>query len=160
MTVLSELIVNGTELADLFGVSSASITQLVDAGTIARLPGKKYQVRDCTRSYALHLRKGASGRKVGRTAKDASLEEGARYKALQCEIAEIRLATERAHVVPIDQVRATWLRNAAVFRSAVLSLPDRVAAALSLSATDTKEVARVVDALLAEIAVERVTDGT
>ncbi len=62
--------------------------------------------------------------------------------------------------MPIDQVRATWLRNAAVFRSAVLSLPDRVAAALSLSATDTKEVARVVDALLAEIAVERVTDGT
>ena len=45
MTILSELIVNRTEIADLFGVSSASITQLVDAGTIARLPGKKYQVR-------------------------------------------------------------------------------------------------------------------
>ena len=160
MTILSELIVGSAELADLFGVSRTTIADLVEAGTITNLPGKKYQVRDCTRSYALHLRKGASSRRPGRTAKDASLEEGARYKALQCEIAEIRLATERAHVVSIDQVRTTWLRNAAVFRSAVLSLPDRVAAALTLSAADTKEVARVVDALLAEIAAERISDGT
>ena len=159
---LSDLILNTTELADLFAMTPRMVGHLVDAGTIPRLPGKqgRFPAREATRSYVMHLRKGAAGRSEHKSAKEASLEENARYKALQCEIAEIKLQNERALVVPVDQVRAAWLRNAAVFRSAVLSLPDRLAAALSLSRADTKEAARLVDALLAEIAAEGIGDGT
>lgn len=122
MSNLTEIIVGPTELADLFGVTPRMISQLVTAGTIARLPGKgsKFNVRDCMRGYTLHLRKAAAGRATGRTAKEASLEESTKLKAVQREIAEIKLQNERALAVPVDQVRAAWLRNAAVFRSAVL----------------------------------------
>ena len=51
MSALSEIVVGPTELADLFAVTPRMISHLVDAGTIARLPGKgsKFNVRDVTR---------------------------------------------------------------------------------------------------------------
>ena len=126
-------------LAELFGVSKRTISDLAKRGMVVRAGGG-YALADSVRRYCSHLRELAIGR-GGESAIASATAERARLANAQAELVETKGRKLRGELVDAAEVEAEWsgvLRNV---RAGCLAIPSRVQQRLPhLTAHDVVEI--------------------
>ena len=137
-------------LADMFGVTIRTITDLAKRGIIVRA-GRGYALRASVRGYCDHLRKLATGR-GGDQAIASATAERARLAREQADHVAIKNAVARREFVPAAEVEAEWSGILRTVRAGMLVVPSRAAQRLPhLTAHDVSEIDQEVRAALTEI---------
>ncbi|MFT4913333.1 MAG: phage terminase Nu1 subunit (DNA packaging protein) [Brevundimonas sp.] len=140
--------VTEAHLADLLGLTSRRVRDLVSDGVIPKAAPGRFDARLATRAYCEWLRDKAS---KGRGSQDpAYREERTRLAKQQADKAELANAAQRRELLPAAEVLNAWsliLRNV---RAEIMAVPSRVQAKLpGLSRTDVAEIDREIrDALI------------
>ena len=143
----SGALISEAELADLFGLSSGRIRQLVADGVIQKT-GRRFDRRDCTRSYTAWLRDKASR---GVVVNDELKAEKIRQAREAADKLAIQNAASRGELLPAAEVLSTWAGIIRDLRAAMLSVPSRVAAARGhLTKSDIAAVDAEIRLVLAE----------
>lgn len=129
------------QLANLLGLTSRRVRDLVSDGVIPRVAPARFDARAATRAYCEWLREKASR---GKGSQDpAYREERTRLSRHQADKAELANATLRRELIPAAEVENTWsliLRNV---RAEMLAVPSRVQARLAgLSRSDVAVIDR------------------
>lgn len=140
-------------LADLFGVSGRTITDLASRGIIVR-SGKGYALTESVKSYCAHLRRLATGRGGEADIVSATAQRG-RLAMAQAEHVELKNAIARRDLVPAGEVEAEWSGILRTVRAGMLAAPSRVQQRLPhLSAHDVAEIDTEIRQVLGELGEE------
>ncbi len=138
------------DLCDLFDITPAMLTQLVQRGVVVRLGRNSYDLEQSTRNYVKHLRGVASGRGAGESALTLTGER-ARLARAQADAQELKNAALRGELVKADEVERRWsdiLRN---LRARILAVPSRLRGVLDLSPGQVQRIDRELRDALAEL---------
>jgi len=143
-----------SDLAVLFGVSTRTIKDLDQNGTLVRAPGRgRFETTASINGYLKRLRENAAGRasSTGRTLSD----ERAESERITRQIQEIKLAQLRGEVLTLDEVSTSWSAFAAAVKAAVLSIPGRARSTIPhLTAHDAEMMKQMCRDLLQDLAEE------
>ena len=112
-----------TALAELFGVSNRTISDLAKRGIIVRAR-RGYALADSVRRYCSHLRELATGR-GGESAIASATAERARLARIQADLAETKSRKLRGELVEASAVEAEWSGVLRGMRAGMLAVPSR-----------------------------------
>lgn len=132
-------IVTRNELMQWFDCSSTNITEMVNKGTIKKLPDGMFDLKDCTKSYITALREVASGREQT-DAKEMSLLANVALKREQTALAQLRVSREQAQVIPKNLAIAQFKYFFKLFRRIMMQLPADIRILLRLSVYDEEQI--------------------
>jgi len=113
--------VNGTELANVLGLSNMRITQLEDKGVISRNADKQFTLSEAVIGYIEMLRK-----KPSKT--DANYEAArARKMEAAADIEEMNAAKRKGELVEIDDVADIVQTEYGIVRQRLFAIPNKIA---------------------------------
>lgn len=142
------------DLAVLLGVSTRTIRDLDQSGTIVRASGRgRFETIPSINGYLKRLRENAAGRAstTGRTLSD----ERAESERITRQIQEIKLAQLRGEVLTLDEVSTSWSSFASAVKSAMLSVPGRARSTIPhLTAHDADVLRQICRDILQDLAEE------
>lgn len=142
--------VTAAALADLFGVTTRTITDLAKRGIIVRA-GRGYALTASVHGYCDHLRKLATGR-GGDQAIASATAERARLAREQADHIALKNAVARRKLVADADVETEWSGILRTVRAGMLAVPSRCQQRLpGLTAHDVSEIDREVRAALTEL---------
>ena len=138
-------------LAELFGVSKRTISDLALRGIIVRSE-RGYALAASVKGYCDHLRTLATGRGGDEKAIATATAERARLAKAQAEFVETKNAVARRELVSAAEVENEWSGILRTVRAAMLAVPSRCAQRLpGLNAHDVSEIDREVREVLTEV---------
>jgi phage terminase Nu1 subunit (DNA packaging protein) len=147
----SEATVSSTEIGELLGLSTKTISALATAGVLVRSGRGRYQLKKSIKGYCDHLRKSASGRG------SPTATERVRLVAAQADAAEHKAKALANSLLPAADVEAGWAGIVRAIRAALLALPSRVGAQVShLTPHDIVVIDDEVKAVLQELSTTEV----
>jgi len=119
----------GEQLGALLGISGRVVRELAQRGIIAKASRGAYPVADSIARYCAHLREQAAGR----SGNSNLTAERIRVAQATAEKIELQNAVARGEMVAVSDVRREWVTVATDLRAALLAIPARVSARVSLS---------------------------
>ncbi len=143
-------------IAQLFGISSRRVEQLVSDGIIERIKVKnevKFETIPTIQKYLKYLADKAHGRES--KSKEAELKEKKMnaeiaLKESQGELHRLRTEIAQGNYIAIEEVKADYSRFFIVFKNFALSIPSKLSGRLS-GAVDPVEVRSIENDLQKEI---------
>jgi phage terminase Nu1 subunit (DNA packaging protein) len=140
-----------TEIADLFGVSTRTITNWNALGWLVRT-GYKYDVEACVKGVTKALQAAAQGRSNDNKLVEQNVANRGRLAAAQARAVELRNAQAEGTLLQAADVEIRWGDVLASVRAGMLALPARAGMMLPhLTAFDISEIDREVRAVLSEM---------
>lgn len=124
-----------SELADVFGVTSRRVSQMVAEG-LPRLPKGGHDLADACRWYLDRLKNQVA------STRGALAQGRARLATAKASREELELAARRDELIDAAAVRTTVFNLARSARDAILSVPDRLAPIIT-GMDDAHEVHRL-----------------
>ncbi len=115
--------ISARDLADLFGVTLRTLTDLQAREIIVRAGQNGFDLREATRAYTSHLREGASARGTAGPGLTAERERLTREKADQ---EQLKNAKARGELLPAKEVELAWATVLRDLRAGFLALPGRI----------------------------------
>lgn len=122
MANLADMLVTDADLAELSGLSSRRIRQLVEAGRLTKTGRNRYQLSEVFMALVEELAGG-----------DKSAElTAARVRKVNADAdrAELELAKAKAEVAPISEMQSMWASRCVIIRQNMMQLPARVVSQL------------------------------
>lgn len=143
-------------IAQLFGISSRRVEQLVSDGIIERIKVKnevKFETIPTIQKYLKYLADKAHGRES--KSREAELKEKKMnaeiaLKESQGELHRLRTEIAQGNYIAIEEVKADYSRFFVVFKNFALSIPSKLSGRLS-GAVDPVEVRSIENDLQKEI---------
>tara|TARA_R110000782_G_scaffold30776_1_gene76345 strand:+ start:109 stop:651 length:543 start_codon:yes stop_codon:yes gene_type:complete len=114
------------QIADLLGMSSRRVQQLVSEGTIRKSAHGSYDASVVT-DYVRHLQQKARGATVATSTLNNERE---RLTAARADIAVMEMEERRGDLVLSKDVEAGWVAILALLRTRLLAIPDQLAPAV------------------------------
>lgn len=142
MSNLAEMIVTDAELADLAGITSRRIRQLVESGRLTKAGRNRYKLGEV---FAALIEEMSGGDK----ASELTAERVRKLRA-EASLAELELAKARGEVAPIEQFSAVWTNRFAIIRANMLQLPQRAVTQL-IGETDERRFKHVLTVEIKQI---------
>ena len=139
------------QLGALLGVSSRVVRELAQRGVIAKARRGAYPVADSVARYCAHLREQAAGR----SGNSNLTAERIRVAQATAEKIELQNSVARGEMVAVSDVRREWITFATDLRAALLAIPARVSARVSLSREASALLDEELRLSLSEISIER-----
>ena len=128
--------VSKLRIAQLFGVTTKRVDQLVTEGIITRKSSYKnpFELTTTCRKYIRYLSDKATGR--ARTNKEAELKESKlkaeiALKESQGELHRLRTEIAQGNYISVDEVKADYSRFFIVLKNFMLAIPGKMAGRLS-----------------------------
>ncbi|EFM0392463.1 terminase small subunit [Escherichia coli] len=118
MSKLTDMMVTDADLAELTGLSSRRIRQLVESGRLTRAGRNRYQLAEVFMALVEEM----SG---GDKASELTAERVRKLRA-EATLAELELAKQRGEVAPIEEFQSVWANRFTIIRANMLQLPQRV----------------------------------
>ena len=116
-------IATSEQLAGLFGITRRQVDTLTAQGVLDRGEGKRFETRAAIAAYLRFKSRGNS----------STLEaEKIRLTQAQAQKTELQNQKSAGELVEVSEVRRAWVATAHDLRAALLAVPARVAANLSL----------------------------
>lgn len=118
MANLADMLVTDADLAELSGLSSRRIRQMVESGRLTKAGRNRYQLAEVFMALVEELAGG-----------DKSAElTAARVRKVNADAdrAELELAKAKGEVAPIEDMQSVWSMRCAIIRTNMLNLPERV----------------------------------
>lgn len=142
------------DLAVMLGVSTRTVRDLDQNGTIVRAPGRgRFETTASINGYLKRLREQAAGRASQNGVSLA--DERAQTERISRQIQEIKLAEMRGEVLTLDEISASWSSFASAVKSGVLSIPGRARSTIPhLTAHDAAVLKQICRDVLQEMAEE------
>lgn len=138
--------VTASELADVFGVTSRRVSQMVVEG-LPRLPKGGHDLADACRWYLERLKNQAA------STRGALAQGRARLATAKASREELELAARRGDLIDAEAARITIFNTARCARDMLLAVPDRVAP-LVVGQTDAHEIHRTLTDEMRRVCVE------
>lgn len=147
---MKDAIVTAAELAELVGISTRTVHDLLKRGIVIR-KGRGYVLKASVRNYTKHLRDLATGRGGDSAIASATIERGLLLR-------EQRIAKQRENEIAATKlldagdVETRWSSILRTVRAGMLAVPTRVAQrSPHLSVRDVSEIDREVRNVLTEV---------
>lgn len=122
------------ELAELFGISTRMVRNLINADVIHKEPNGRLDREKCITPYIEHLRKQAAGR-ISKDGKYDLIAERARLAKAQADKTELELKIKKGELMYVDVVEHGWKCLVHAARSKFLALPTKMAPQLAACQT-------------------------
>lgn len=121
--IAASVVSSGT-LGEILGLSERRIRELRDERVIPDNGSGRYVLGTAISAYCSHIRPTQGGGSGGNSG-DLTVER-TRLAAAQADAVEIRNATARGEVLPVQEVKQVWSAFIVELRSRLLSVPSRV----------------------------------
>lgn len=144
--------VTPTQLANLFSMTSRSVSRLTADGTLKKVDSKHYDLRQSILAY-IDFNKELSRKSSGYD------QSRAKKMAAEAEIKEIHLAKEKGLLVDADLIGEAIAAEYGIIRTRFLGLPSKIALQLS-GLTDPVQVQGLLETQINEILSELTVDET
>ncbi|EEZ8330739.1 type IV toxin-antitoxin system AbiEi family antitoxin domain-containing protein [Escherichia coli] len=151
MSKLTDMMVTDADLAELTGLSSRRIRQLVESGRLTRAGRNRYQLAEVFMALVEEM----SG---GDKASELTAERVRKLRA-EATLAELELAKQRGEVAPIDEFQSVWTNRFTIIRANMLQLPQRVVTML-IGETDERRFKQVMTEEIKQILTAAASSGT
>ena len=151
MSKLTDMMVTDADLAELTGLSSRRIRQLVESGRLTRAGRNRYQLAEVFMALVEEM----SG---GDKASELTAERVRKLRA-EATLAELELAKQRGEVAPIDEFQSVWANRFTIIRANMLQLPQRVVTML-IGETDERRFKQVMTEEIKQILTAAASSGT
>ncbi|EDI0969752.1 hypothetical protein CC915_23235 [Salmonella enterica subsp. enterica serovar Newport] len=151
MSKLTDMMVTDADLAELTGLSSRRIRQLVESGRLTRAGRNRYQLAEVFMALVEEM----SG---GDKASELTAERVRKLRA-EATLAELELARQRGEVAPIDEFQSVWANRFTIIRANMLQLPQRVVTML-IGETDERRFKQVMTEEIKQILTAAASSGT
>lgn len=151
MSKLTDMMVTDADLAELTGLSSRRIRQLVESGRLTRAGRNRYQLSEVFMALVEEM----SG---GDKASELTAERVRKLRA-EATLAELELAKQRGEVAPIDEFQSVWTNRFTIIRANMLQLPQRVVTML-IGETDERRFKQVMTEEIKQILTAAASSGT
>ena len=151
MSKLTDMMVTDADLAELTGLSSRRIRQLVESGRLTRAGRNRYQLAEVFMALVEEM----SG---GDKASELTAERVRKLRA-EATLAELELAKQRGEVAPIDEFQSVWANRFTIIRANMLQLPQRVVTML-IGETDERRFKQVMTEEIKQILTAAASYGT
>ena len=151
MSKLTDMMVTDADLAELTGLSSRRIRQLVESGRLTRAGRNRYQLAEGFMALVEEM----SG---GDKASELTAERVRKLRA-EATLAELELAKQRGEVAPIDEFQSVWANRFTIIRANMLQLPQRVVTML-IGETDERRFKQVMTEEIKQILTAAASSGT
>ncbi|MGE0425295.1 MAG: MerR family transcriptional regulator [Reyranellaceae bacterium] len=144
---VGNMVVSGSELAELLGVSRRSVSEFSERGIIERVSRNRFGLQRSIRLYCDHLRTVAAGR--GGDGTQELTAERARLAREQADATALKNAAARRELVSTVEVEREWSLICRKVRNAILAVPSRARQTLPhLTGFDVEQLDREIrDAL-------------
>lgn len=120
---VGNLVVSGSELAELFGVSRRTVSEFSERGIIEKVGRNRFSLQRSIKLYCEHLRSVAAGR--GGDGTQELTAERARLAREQADMTAIKNAVARRELVAVSEVERAWSQICRKVRNAILAVPSR-----------------------------------
>ena len=148
--------VSGEFLEGLFDLSQESIRRLANDDKLAKVGRGRYRLIQSIQAYVASLRDVAAGRGGEKEQTNLAVENALLARARR-EAQELKNEELRGKLLPANEVERAWSEEIAGIRTAMLTVPSRVAFALPhLSRKDLNELDAVLRRTLEDAAHDRV----
>lgn len=150
---VNEIVVSGTTLANIFGLTDRRVRQLDELGAIEKAKRGQYLLVNSIKRYITYLK---TNNDIKNSVNDTELDlekERAIHERVKREQAEIKLAAmkgEMHHSRDVERVMNDMLAN---FRSRILSIPTK-AAPILVARDDIAEIQRLLSKEIKEALLE------
>lgn len=139
-------VIQGKDLAAIFGLSTRRIRQLTQEGVLPQVGRGKYVLGEAVQSYIAHLQE-----KIREAAKSVDpkdlQKELTRLRKAQADKAELEVAEYQGQLHRAEDVEAVWTEMLSNFRARMLAMPTKLAPIVALQ-DDVQEVqAQLKDAI-------------
>ncbi|ENM1723554.1 terminase small subunit [Escherichia coli] len=151
MSKLTDMMVTDADLAELTGLSSRRIRQLVESGRLMRSGRNRYQLAEVFMALVEEM----SG---GDKASELTAERVRKLRA-EATLAELELAKQRGEVAPIEEFQSVWTNRFTIIRANMLQLPQRVVTML-IGETDERRFKQVMTEEIKQILTAAASSGT
>ncbi|EBS4163249.1 hypothetical protein E0M98_22545 [Escherichia coli] len=151
MSKLTDMMVTDADLAELTGLSSRRIRQLVESGRLTRSGRNRYQLAEVFMALVEEM----SG---GDKASELTAERVRKLRA-EATLAELELAKQRGEVAPIEEFQSVWTNRFTIIRANMLQLPQRVVTML-IGETDERRFKQVMTEEIKQILTAAASSGT
>ncbi|ENL2971094.1 terminase small subunit [Escherichia coli] len=151
MSKLTDMMVTDADLAELTGLSSRRIRQLVESGRLMRSGRNRYQLAEVFMALVEEM----SG---GDKASELTAERVRKLRA-EATLAELELAKQRGEVAPIEEFQSVWTNRFTTIRANMLQLPQRVVTML-IGETDERRFKQVMTEEIKQILTAAASSGT
>lgn len=148
MAVAFQALINAPELAELLGVSTTRLRQLVLEGVLKRAARGQFALPDATQAYCQHMRDRALGRS-GPAVTAGEVNEQERLTRAKADLAELDLQLRRGAVISSSDVGDWWDRIISTARTRLLAIPSR-AAPLIIGSGTLPKIQSTIESLLNE----------
>lgn len=139
-----------SEFAELVGVSTRTVSDLVKRGVISKIPGGLPHP-EALQSYVTHLRELAAAR-GGSAAVEVSSHRATLLK-IQADRAQFQFECEKDLWVTIDDAKSHWSSTLRAVRAGVLAITTRIASRVpGVTREMTHEMDQEIRAVLTEMA--------
>ncbi|EOT7723583.1 hypothetical protein ACNH1D_004826 [Escherichia coli] len=145
------MMVTDADLAELTGLSSRRIRQLVESGRLTRSGRNRYQLAEVFMALVEEM----SG---GDKASELTAERVRKLRA-EATLAELELAKQRGEVAPIEEFQSVWTNRFTIIRANMLQLPQRVVTML-IGETDERRFKQVMTEEIKQILTAAASSGT
>jgi len=143
--------ITAAALADLFGVTTRTITDLAKRGIVVR-SGRGYAMAASVKGYCAHLRTLATGRGGDEKAISNATVERGRLAREQADHIALKNAVARRELVSAVEVEAEWSGVLRTVRAGVLAAPSRCQQRLPhLSVHDVAQIDAELRTVLTEL---------
>ncbi|HBB8563925.1 terminase small subunit [Escherichia coli] len=151
MSKLTDMMVTDADLAELTGLSSRRIRQLVESGRLTRAGRNRYQLAEVFMALVEEM----SG---GDKASELTVERVRKLRA-EATLAELELAKQRGEVAPIEEFQSVWANRFTIIRANMLQLPQRVVTML-IGETSERRFKQVMTEEIKQILTAAASSGT
>lgn len=151
MSKLTDMMVTDADLAELTGLSSRRIRQLVESGRLTRAGRNRYQLAEVFMALVEEM----SG---GDKASELTAERVRKLRA-EATLAELELAKQRGEVAPIEEFQSVWANRFTIIRANMLQLPQRVVTML-IGETSERRFKQVMTEEIKQILTAAASSGT
>lgn len=126
-TEVDNVVVAGSYLANIFGITDRRVRQLAEEGVITRVKKGRYDLVESIKGYIIYLK---TNQDIKESKNEADLDydmERAKHERIKREIAELNLAEMKGQIHYADDVEKVMNDMLSNFRSKVLSMASKLA---------------------------------
>ncbi|KMT22996.1 hypothetical protein [Clostridium cylindrosporum] len=136
---VDNVVVAGSYLANIFGITDRRVRQLAEEGIIVRVKKGRYDLVESIKAYIVYLK---TNQDIKESKSDADLDydrEKAMHERVKREMAELNLAEMKGQIHYADDVENVMNDMLSNFRSKVLSMASKLAPIL-IARSDVNQI--------------------
>jgi phage terminase Nu1 subunit (DNA packaging protein) len=143
--------ISGQQLAGLLGLSEIALVTLNRDGNVKKVGPNRFDFAESIRLYCAHIR-AVAARHQNAPGYGAIQKARARKEEAQAAINELKLRELQGELIPVAEVRHTWLRVVNVVRAALLNVHTVVGMRLGLDKPQVQVVRECIRRTLMDLA--------